>query len=191
MLLVHCNLHGRLLLPDLALELNNLRKARSATTNVGSIEAGCKIIADAESLIKKCASVLHSETISNSSKETLLQSKVIPYLLTPIFNKRLSKIIKNFQTSETEKINVLDKITPKFIRELSTLGVDLISKALESDLNPKVQEIYKNIKQKKRVISRCYIKNIHDIITSDKVKPLLNHDLVQFLKNPDNQKGLV
>ncbi|MFV9856627.1 MAG: hypothetical protein AB8U36_04400, partial [Rickettsia aeschlimannii] len=46
------------------------------------------------------------------------------------------------------KINVLDKISPKFIRELSTLGVDLISKALESDLNPKVQEIYKNIKQK-------------------------------------------
>ncbi|WP_235364311.1 hypothetical protein [Rickettsia felis] len=37
-------------LPDLALELNNLRKARSATTNV---DAGCKIIADAESLIKK------------------------------------------------------------------------------------------------------------------------------------------
>ncbi|WP_231726301.1 hypothetical protein [Rickettsia rhipicephali] len=128
-------------LPDLALEFNNLRKARSATTSVGSIEAGCKMIADAESLIKKCASVLHSETISNSSKETLLQSKVIPYLLTPILNKRLSKITKNFQTSETEKINVLDKISPKFIRELSTLGVDLISKALESDLNPKVQEI--------------------------------------------------
>ena len=128
-------------LPDLALEFNNLRKARSATTSVGSIEAGCKMIADAESLIKKCASVLHSETISNSSKGTLLQSKVIPYLLTPILNKRLSKITKNFQTSETEKINVLDKISPKFIRELSTLGVDLISKALESDLNPKVQEI--------------------------------------------------
>ncbi|KJV79208.1 MULTISPECIES: hypothetical protein [spotted fever group] len=128
-------------LPDLALEFNNLRKARSATTSVGFIEAGCKTIADAESLIKKCASVLHSKTISNSSKETLLQSKVIPYLLTPILNKRLSKITKNFQTSETEKINVLDKISPKFIRELSTLGVDLISKALESDLNPKVQEI--------------------------------------------------
>ncbi|MFV9852843.1 MAG: hypothetical protein AB8U10_04495 [Rickettsia aeschlimannii] len=54
------------------------------------------MIADAESLIKKCASVLHSETISNGSKETLLQFKVIPYLLTPILNKRLSKITKNF-----------------------------------------------------------------------------------------------
>lgn len=178
-------------LPDLALELNNLRKARSATTNVDSIEAGCKIIADAESLVKKCAAVLYSETISNSSKETILQSKVIPYLLTPILNKRLNKITKNFQTSETEKINILDKISPKFVRELSTLGVDLISKALESDLNPKLQEIYKNIKQKNESSQGVILKNIHDIITSDKVKPLLNHDLVQFLKNPDNQKELV
>ncbi len=161
MFLVHCSLPGRLqVLPDLALELNNLRKARSATNSVGSIEAGCKMIADAASLIKKCASVLHSETISNSSKETLLQYKVVPYLLTPILNKRLSKITKNFQTSETEKINVLDKISPNFIRELSTLVVNLISKALESDLNPKVQEIYKNIKQK-NASSQCAILKIY------------------------------
>ncbi|WP_017208616.1 hypothetical protein [Rickettsia australis] len=137
---------------------------------------------------KKCASVLHSDTISNSSKETILQSKVIPYLLTPILNKRLSKITKNFQTSETEKINILDKINPKFVRELSTTGVALISKALASDLNPKVQKIYKNIKQKNKSSQGAILKNIHDIITSDKVKPLLNHDLVQCLKNPDNQK---
>ena len=178
-------------LPDLVTEINNLRNAKSAATSAGSIEAGCKMIVDAEPLIKKCATVLHSETISASSKENILQSTVIPYLLTPILNKRLNKITKNFQTSETEKINVLDKISPKFIRELSTLGVDLISKALESDLNPKVQEIYKNVKQKNESSQGAILKNIHDIITSDKVKPLLNHDLVQFLKNPDNQKGLV
>ncbi|MCZ6886537.1 MAG: hypothetical protein O7C02_00615 [Rickettsia endosymbiont of Ixodes persulcatus] len=63
------------------------------------------MIADAEPLIKKCASVLHSETISASSKEAILQSAVIPYILTPILNKRFNKITKNFQVSETEKIN--------------------------------------------------------------------------------------
>ncbi|WP_228368834.1 hypothetical protein [Rickettsia peacockii] len=132
---------------------------------------------------KKCASVLHSETISNSSKETLLQSKVIPYLLTPILNKRLSKITKNFQTSETEKINVLDKISPKFIRELSTLGVDLISKALESDLNPKVQEIYKNIKQK-NASSQGAILKIYMTFKAQKIaKPELIANTVALLVN--------
>ncbi|MCC8468047.1 MAG: hypothetical protein LN589_05210 [Rickettsia endosymbiont of Eriopis connexa] len=92
-------------LPDLVTEINNLRNVKSAATSAGSIEAGCKMIVDAEPLIKKCAAVLHSETISTSSKENILQSTVIPYLLTPILNKRLNKITKNFQISETEKIN--------------------------------------------------------------------------------------
>jgi|GEM_PF-6643367 len=179
------------ILPDLVTEYNNLKAAKNATTNTNSIEAGCKMIADAEPLIKKCSDVLHSETISTNSKEAILQSTVIPYLLTPVLNKLFGKITKNFQVSETEKINVLDGINPKFIRELSTLGVDLISKALEGDLNPKVQEIYKNIKQKNELSQGAILQNIHDIITSDKVKPLLNHDLVQFLKNPNNQKELV
>ncbi|WP_016917412.1 hypothetical protein [Rickettsia honei] len=124
-----------------------------------------------------------SKLLSNSSKETLLQSKVIPYLLTPILNKRLSKITKNFQTSETEKINVLDKISPKFIRELSTLGVDLISKALESDLNPKVQEIYKNIKQK-NASSQGAILKIYMTFKAQKIaKPELIANTVALLVN--------
>ncbi|WP_227780046.1 hypothetical protein [Rickettsia sp. Tenjiku01] len=105
------------------------------------------------------------------------------YLRTPILNKRLSKITKNFQTSETEKINVLDKISPKFIRELSTLGVDLISKALESDLNPKVQEIYKNIKQK-NASSQGAILKIYMTFKAQKIaKPELIANTVALLVN--------
>ncbi|WP_341787724.1 hypothetical protein [Rickettsia endosymbiont of Cantharis rufa] len=114
------------------------------------------------------------------------------YVLTPILNKRLAKVTKkNFQTSELEKINVLGGLSPRFFRELTTLGVDLASNALSGDLNPKVQEVYKNIKQKKTPGSQANIlKNIHDIITSDKVNPLLKENLVEFLKKPENQKEL-
>ncbi|ABV73824.1 hypothetical protein A1E_04495 [Rickettsia canadensis str. McKiel] len=75
------------------------------------------MIADA---VKTCVSVLHYETTSASSKEAILQSNVIPYILTTILNKQFNKITKNSQVSATEKINVLDGISPKFIRELST-----------------------------------------------------------------------
>ncbi|HJD67709.1 MAG TPA: hypothetical protein LFV66_04615 [Rickettsia endosymbiont of Bembidion lapponicum] len=169
-------------------EFNNLKAARNAADSAGSIEAGSKMIQDAEPLIKKCADILHSTSISNSSKEAILESTVIPYVLTPILNKRFGKITKNFQTSETEKINVLDGISPKFIRELSTLGVDIISKALGSDLNPKVQEIYKNIKQKNDSSQANILQNIREIITSDQVNSVLKKDLVNFLKKPESQK---
>ncbi|ABV79665.1 hypothetical protein A1I_06745 [Rickettsia bellii OSU 85-389] len=177
-------------LPDLLTEFNNLKAAKNAADSAGSIEAGSKMIQDAESLIKKCAGILHSESISDSSKEAILESTIIPYVLTPILNKRFGKITKNFQTSETEKINVLDGISPKFIRELSTLRVDIISKALESDLNPKVQGIYKNIKQKNESSQANILQNIREIITSDQVSPALKKDLVNFLKKPESQKEI-
>lgn len=177
-------------LPDLVTEFNNLKAARNAADSAGSIEAGSKMIQDAEPLIKKCADILHSTSISDSSKEAILESTIIPYVLTPILNKRFGKITKNFQTSETEKINVLDGISPKFIRELSTLGVDIISKALESDLNPKVQEIYKNIKQKNESSQANILQNIREIITSDQVNSVLKKDLVNFLKKPESQKEI-
>ncbi|MGI4753503.1 MAG: hypothetical protein ACRYE8_07295 [Janthinobacterium lividum] len=175
-------------MPDLLTEFNNFKAAKNAADSAGSIEAGSKMIQDAEPLIKKCADILHSTSISNSSKEAILESTVIPYVLTPILNKRFGKITKNFQTSETEKINVLDGISPKFIRELSTLGVDIISKALGSDLNPKVQEIYKNIKQKNESSQANILQNIREIITSDQVNSVLKKDLVNFLKKPESQK---
>ncbi|WP_341794817.1 hypothetical protein [Rickettsia endosymbiont of Rhinocyllus conicus] len=177
-------------LPDLVTEFNNLKAAKNAADSAGSIEAGSKMIQDAEPLIKKCADILHSTSISNSSKEAILESTVIPYVLTPILNKRFGKITKNFQTSETEKINVLDGISPKFIRELSTLGVDIISKALENDLNPKVQGIYKNIKQKNESSQANILQNIREIITSDQLSPVLKKDLVNFLKKPESQKEI-
>lgn len=127
---------------------------------------------------------------SDSSKEAILESTVIPYVLTPILNKRFGKITKNFQSSEEEKINILDGISPKFIRELSTVGVDIISKAIENELNPKVQEIYKNIKQKNESSQANILQNIREIITSNQVSTVLKKDLVNFLKNPDNQKEI-
>jgi hypothetical protein len=177
-------------LPDLITEYNNLKAAKNATNQSSSIEATSKMIADAAPLIKKVSSILHSESISNASKETILQSTVVPYVLTPILNKRLAKVTKNFQTSELEKINVLEGLSPRFFRELTTLVVDLASNALSGDLNPKIQEIYKNIKQKTPGSQANILKNIHDIITSDKVNPLLKENLVEFLKKPENQKEL-
>ncbi|AFB21386.1 hypothetical protein [Rickettsia canadensis] len=103
-------------LSDLAWELNHLRNAKSAAAArgyAGSIEAGCTMIADA---VKTYVSVLHYETTLTSSKEVILQSNVIPYILTTILNKQFNKITKNSQVSAT----VLDGISPKFIRELST-----------------------------------------------------------------------
>ncbi|WP_419235355.1 hypothetical protein [Rickettsia endosymbiont of Nabis limbatus] len=59
-------------LPDLITEFNNLKAAKNAADSASSIEAGSKMVQDAESLVKKCANILHSETISNNSKEAIL-----------------------------------------------------------------------------------------------------------------------
>ncbi|HJD55538.1 MAG TPA: hypothetical protein LFW21_02610 [Rickettsia endosymbiont of Pyrocoelia pectoralis] len=133
---------------------------------------------------------MHSKTISDTSKEALLNSTIIPYVLTPVLNKRLGKLTKNFQTAEPEKINILENASPRFIRELATFGVDLASKALENDLNPKVQEIVKNLKQKDEQSQTIILQNIYDIITSEKVNQVLSNDLISFLKKPENQKEI-
>ncbi|MGX6959820.1 MAG: hypothetical protein ACIPMY_00880 [Rickettsia endosymbiont of Pentastiridius leporinus] len=179
------------ILPDLITEYNNLQAVKSAATEANAIEATCKIIADSESLIKKTADIFHSTTISDTSKETLLNSTIIPYLLTPVLNKSFGGITKNFQISETDKINILENVSPKFIRELATLGVDLVAGALDKDSNLKIQEIFKNTKQKDEQSQTIILQNIYDIITSEKVNNVLSNNLISFLKSSENQKEIV
>ncbi|MEY4463098.1 MAG: hypothetical protein RLZZ81_69 [Pseudomonadota bacterium] len=171
-------------------DVQALKAAKKAGDKQNTVDATLKTIKDVGPIAQNLSSILHSGVISDASKDAILQYAFTPYILTPLLNKKLTKVTKNFQTSELEKINVLEGLSPRFIRELATLGVDLASNALGGELNPKVQEIYKNIKQKTPQSQANILKNLHDIITSDKVNPLLKENLVKFLKKPENQKEL-
>lgn len=178
-------------LPDLQAGYTNFKAIKSAASELEKTEAICKVIAEAGPLAAKVSSILHSETVTDKSKDYILDvaaNRLVIPKATPILNKVFSKITKNFQISETEKINVLEGVNPVFTRETLKLGVDLLSPALnDKDLNPKMQEMYKNITQKNR---SAIVQSAHDIINSDKMNPILVEKLPEFLKKPENQKAL-
>ncbi|MFY9589140.1 hypothetical protein [Rickettsia endosymbiont of Halotydeus destructor] len=172
-------------------DVKAFKAAKKADDKPGSTEFALKTIKGLEPIVQNLSSILHSGVISDASKDTILQYVFTPYVFTPLLDKKLaSKVKAKLQIPAKEKINILEGLSPRFIRELTTLAVDLASNGLAGDLNPKIQEIYKNLKQKGPGSQAIILQNVYDIITADKVNPLLKENLVKFLKNPENQKEL-
>lgn len=127
----------------------------------------------------------------NEARSDLLKDQIAQRVLLPVLSIVLNPA-PMISPTEASRVNpdIFDGVDKNFIRRIVPLVLKLGGGILEGESNKKVQEIYKNLIVSNENSGRDIIKNALEIFTSPKVAELVKKDLVEFLRDPANQKEI-
>lgn len=127
----------------------------------------------------------------NEARSDLLKNQIAQRVLLPALRAVLDPA-PMISPTEVSRVNpdIFDGVDKKFIREMTPLALKLGGGVLEGESNKKVQEIYKNLMIPSENSGRDIIKNALEIFISPKVASVVKKDLVEFLRDPVNQKEI-
>ncbi|WP_425362147.1 pentapeptide repeat-containing protein [Candidatus Tisiphia endosymbiont of Mystacides longicornis] len=182
-------------MPDVNDMYANFLKFQEVSSNLSSgellVETRQKLQTEqveyASHLIKGAGTVLDRHVASlNEEQSNLLKDIIAKYAVLPVLKAVLNPVVGKKKVGT----NILDEVDKDFIRRIVPLSVNLVSGVLEGESNKKVQEICKNLIIPDKKSGRNIIKNALEIFVSPQVVAVVKKDLVEFLRNPVNQKEI-
>ncbi|WP_341793601.1 MULTISPECIES: pentapeptide repeat-containing protein [unclassified Rickettsia] len=164
-------------------ERKNLQKQQA--------EYAANLIKGAQPVLKSYQSILNNPASSDFLKDNVAQAAIIPVL-----NAVLTPILTELYTPEAQATgvvipNMFDRVSPRFIRDLLPVSINLVVSVLEGDSNQKMQDIYKNLAVRSENSRENIIGSAFEILSTDNVQNIINDDLIPFLKDTKNQEEFV
>ncbi|WP_425364045.1 pentapeptide repeat-containing protein [Candidatus Tisiphia endosymbiont of Hybos culiciformis] len=121
----------------------------------------------------------------NGTQSDFLEEIIAKYSVLPI----LSTVLKSAPSGGVSP-GIFNGVDKNFIRGMVPLTLNLANGVLAGESNKKIQKIYKNLVISNEKSGRKIIKNALEIFVSPKVAEVVKKDLVEFLRNPVNQKEI-
>jgi uncharacterized protein YjbI with pentapeptide repeats len=127
----------------------------------------------------------------NEARSDLLKDQIAQRVLLPVLGAVLNPA-PMISPTEASRVNpdIFDGVDKNFIRRIVPLVLKLGGGILEGESNKKVQEIYKNLIISNKNSGSDIIKNALEIFINPKVAEVVKKDLVEFLRDPANQKEI-